>query len=597
MRRQLGPVGLAFLAGAAVLAAAPQASRYYPIADVRPGQIGTGRTVFAGNTIEEFKAHILGVITNVVGPKRNLILARLEGGPLAQTGVISGMSGSPVYIDGRLVGAVSYSLGSFPKEPLAGITPIAEMEEALNGSTAPAGSADLILKWPATQAEVFAALSRVATRTLRPASSLTGLAPNLKPIGLALALNGFDPLVESDVRLAMGVDPKAATAPSRSEQQSNAPLRPGDPVGVGMIRGDYELGATGTVTDVQGSRVLAFGHPFLNLGSTTLSMTRAHVYTVVPSLDSSMKIAVLGPVVGSVTQDRATGIGGTLGPPPRELAVSIRITSPRAPDRQLAFRVMHDQALTPLFTYVALVNAISAYERQNGALTVAVDGRVSFGNAGSVVVDDMFSGDAVMAAVASSLTTPVGTAAANEFRAAFAESLDVTVRVTEQIETTTIERVWLDTTRPRTGETHNVHVLLRHYRGGTETVTLPVVMPAQPGPVTLLVADASTLTTLEDRDLQPGRPTSWADLLARLGSIRRNNRIYVRLIRQQTGTVVGGAPLPALPASVRSVLDDDNTVSTAPVARNVLTGLEHRLPRVVRGSREIKLNVTTGPSR
>lgn len=612
MRRPLVPVILvACFAGAILVSAAPQAPRYFALAEVRPGQIAIGRTVFSGgNNIEEFRAHILGVITNVAGPKRSLILARLEGGPLAQTGVIQGMSGSPMYIDGRLVGALSYSLGSFPKEPLAGITPIAEMEEALANGTAPAGSADLALTWPASKAEVFAALSRVAARTLSPAgdfpaqsllqgsASNVALAPSLRPIGLALSLNGFDPTVDSEMRRALGAGERPALAPqANSAAKNETPLRPGDPVGVGMVRGDYELGATGTVTHVDGTRVFAFGHPFLNLGTTTLAMTRAHVYTVVPSLDASMKIAVLGPVVGTVTQDRTTGIGGTLGPPPRELAVRVRVTSPRAPDRELAFQVLHDQALTPLLTYVAILNAVAAYERQTGSLTATVTGRVSFGNAQTVEVDDVFAGEGVMAAVASAMTTPVGAAAGNEFRSIFAESIDVTVRVTEQIETTTVERVWIDTTRPRTGETCNVHVLLRNYRGGTETITLPVVMPAQPGPVTLLVADAPTLSTLEDRELQPGKPNSWAELLTRLGSARRNNRLYVRLIRQQTGTVVGGSPLPALPASVRSVLDDDNTVATSPVARSVLFGSEHRLQRVVRGSRELKLTVTAGSGR
>jgi hypothetical protein len=126
-----------------------------PIGDVRPGMVGIGRTVFAGDTLEEFRANIVGVLRNVNGPKRDLILARLEGGPLANTGVISGMSGSPVYIDGKLIGAVSYSIGSFPKEPLAGITPIAEMTEDVDGATParrPPGG--LALAWPATPSEV-----------------------------------------------------------------------------------------------------------------------------------------------------------------------------------------------------------------------------------------------------------------------------------------------------------------------------------------------------------------------------------------------------------------------------------------------------------
>ncbi len=604
MRQVSIGVMLAALLAGVRLASAPQAPAFFPIEDVRPGMTGIGRTVFAGDRIEEFQVHILGVISNVSGPKRDLILARLEGGPLANTGVIQGMSGSPVYIDGRLVGALSYSLGSFPKEPLAGITPIAEMTSAMS-STAPRGnSSDLSLMWPATPSAVYGALTRLVSRAASPLgglaqslrvegpSSLADLAPSLRPIGAAMVFSGFDPNVDRDLRHALNASGGDQSPASSSTTKAGGPLQPGDPIGVALIRGDLEMGATGTVTHVDGSRVLAFGHPFLGLGPSSLPMTRARIFAVIPSLDASLKISVLGPVIGTLTQDRATGIGGILGAGPSELTVNLTLTASGEPDRRLQFKVLHDQNLTPLFAYVAVLDALSAFERQTGALTLETTGRVSFGSAGSVAIDDLFSGDGVAAPAATIITAAIGAAAANEFRPALAESLDLTVRVSERIEMTTIERAWLDTTKPQAGATHTLQVLLRDYRGSTETISIPVTMPSQPGPVTLLVADAPTLSALEDRDLRPGRPTSWPDLLTRLNSARRNNRLYVRLISSSTGTVVGGAALPALPASVRSVYEEDKTVSTAPVAKTVVGAWEQRLSRMVRGSRELSLVVT-----
>ena len=594
-------LAIASLLAVSSLALVPQTPAYFPVADIRPGMVGIGRTVFAGTTIEEFRVNILGVISNVTGPHRDLILAKLEGGPLATTGVIQGMSGSPVYIDGRLVGAVSYALGSFPKEPIAGITPIGEMVSALDASAPRGGSGDLALTWPATSAAVFDALARLARRATAPlgglsdlriqgAASLAELAPSLRPIGAAMVFSGFDPNIDRDLRRTFDAASPPQSPPATSASPS-APLRPGDPVGMALVQGDLEMGATGTVTHVAGSRVYAFGHPFLNLGPTSLAMTRARVYAVIPSLDSSLKIAVLGPVIGTMNQDRATGVAGTLGNGPQELTVNITLASDRGPDKHLQFRVLHDQSLTPLFAYVGLLNAIAGFERQSGALTVTTSGTISFGPSGTVTIDDMFSGDGAVNAASSSTTTAIGVAAMNDFRPALAERMDVTVRTTEQTQTTTIERAWLDTTRPKAGATHTLQILVRDYRGGTETVSMPVTMPAQTGPVTLLVTDAPTLASLEDRELRPGRATSWADLLTRLNSARRNNRLYVRLISSSAGTVVGGATLPALPASARSIFDDDKSVTTAPVLKSVVGAWEQRMSRVVRGSRELNLIV------
>jgi hypothetical protein len=516
------------------------------------------------------------------------------------------MSGSPVYIDNRLVGAVSYSLGSFAREPIAGITPIAEMLTAVQSNGPRAASSEFDLVWPATPEMVFASLGRVVQRAsaplrspLRPSDvvgspSLADWAPRLRPIGAAMIATGLTPDLESYLRQALPSDTALLRGDEASPPAAQAPgprsLRPGDAVGVSLMRGDLEMGATGTVTHVDGTQVYAFGHPFLNLGPTSMPMTRAQVLTVIPSLDSSMKIATMGPVIGRLTQDRSTAVGGVLGTGPSELAVNLTLESQGAAPRRLQFSVLHDQSLTPLFAYVSILNSLITYQRQSGATTIAANGSVTFDGLGVLPIDDMFSGDQAISLAAASAMTPIGAMAANTFRPALPKSLDLTLRVSEVEDYSMIERIWLDTTRPTLGGTHTLHVQLRHFRGGTEVISFPVVMPPHvTGPVTVVVSDGSTLSTLEQKELRPAAPQSLEALFARLRDARSNNRLYVRLLTSSPGTAVGGESLPALPPSVLAALDADPT--KAAIARAVAGSWDKRLSRVVRGSREITLNL------
>jgi hypothetical protein len=414
-----------------------------------------------------------------------------------------------------------------------------------------------------------------------------------------MVLNGFEPGVGGDLRAALSAGsasqaPTNGPAPSRT---AAAPaLRPGDPVGMSLVRGDLEMGPTGTVTWVDGSRVYAFGHPFLNLGPTAFAMTQARVVAVLPSLDSSMKLSSLGPVIGTMSQDRATAVGGSLGAGPHELEVAVRLTSDRAAERRFRFFVMQDEFLTPIFSFVSVLNSISAYEREAGVLSIRATGTATFGPDGRVEFDDFFTGEAALGAAASTLTAPVAAALTNEFKTVRPEKLDLHLHVSEIQRVATIERAWLDTTRPELGGKHTVHVLLRDYRGSTETVSVPVTMPTQAsGPITLLVSDGASLNALEQRELKPAKPATWPDVVARLNASRRNNRLYVRLITAGPGTVVGGQTLSGLPASVRSVVDADAPVGPAPVARTIVGEWERPFDRLVRGSRELTL--TLAPSR
>jgi len=417
----------------------------------------------------------------------------------------------------------------------------------------------------------------------------------LRPIGTAIMLSGFDSGMAGRFEQALQV-PVRQAADRGSAPITNITLRPGDPVGMSLVRGDFEMGATGTVTHVDGAKVYAFGHPFLNLGPTQLAMTEAHVVTVLPSLDSSMKLASMGRVIGTVTQDRATAVGGTLGAGPAELRVRMNLRSPGSAPQQFEFHVLNDPSLTPIFAYAALLNALTAWERQTGVMSLAVRGSLSFGPDGTVEVDDAFSGDSALAIAASTVAGPIGTLMPNTFRAVTAESLTVDIDTNETEAYATIERAWLDTVRPAAGGTYRLHVQLRDYRGGTRVVDLPVTMPGQStGPLTLMVSDGATLQAFEQRELRPAAPISWADMLARSNSVRRGNRLYVRLLASTAGSILGGDILPALPASVQSAVQADPTTARASVSRAVVGAWEQRMDRPVRGSRE--LTITLDPAR
>src|SRR6476646_2595897 len=321
-----------------------------PISEIRPGMVGIGRTVFTGTQVQEFKAHILGVIENVIGTQRNLILAKLEGGPLASTGVIAGMSGSPVYIDGKLIGAVSYALGSFSKEPIAGITPIAEMTDSTTFSDVRPPGARVKVEFPLTRESLSAAF-RKALAWNRPfaerpndtelagISAVAGLGGSqlgtlLRPIATPLVMSGFEPDLADIFGGAFrdqGFVPTGGSVAGMREGEKpyEGPLKPGDAVGVMLVGGDLMLGGTGTVTHIDGNRVYAFGHPMYNLGPTEFPMTRAYVYTVLPSLVSSMKLSTTGEVIGTVLQDRATAIAGRLGAGPRLIPITLTLESAR----------------------------------------------------------------------------------------------------------------------------------------------------------------------------------------------------------------------------------------------------------------------------
>jgi len=588
----------------------PAATTSFPVDELKPGMVGVGRTVFQGDELQDFKVHILGVLRNVIGPRRNLILAKLEGGPLAETGVIAGMSGSPVYIDGRLVGAVSYSLGQFSKEPIAGITPIDEMVEATTRVTPRRPAERIALQMPLSPDNMRASLKQ-AFSWMRPFAESpndvqvfgSGLDASvgtmLRPIATPLTIGGFDASVIDPVASAFreqGFLPMMAAAGGQETAANrNQPLRPGDPLGVALVTGDLEFGATGTVTEVDGTRVYAFGHPFYGLGPTQFPMTRAYVHTILPSLFSSSKLASTGEIIGTVQQDRATAIAGTLGAGPTLIPINMKLTSDHGTTKTFKMSVVSDQLFTPLLAYVSILNTLSSYERQNGAASYAVRGSAMVKKYGKVDFEDLFTGDQPSIGAATYVVGPINFLLRNAFEDVDIEGLDLEIDASEQAKTATLERVWIDGNRPKPGTTVTLKALMRTYRGEEITRSVPVEIPANArGSVSIMVADGSRLSQMEARELQlqPLQTRDLPQMIRVLNQARKNNRLYVRLLTPDAGAVVKGESLSSLPPSVLAVMESDrNGGSFKPLGAALLGQWEITTDHAVSGSRTLTLSL------
>jgi hypothetical protein len=570
------------------------ASPIMPVSEVKAGMVGIGRTVFGGTTVEEFKAQILGVLENAMGPNRNLILARLEGGPLATTGVIAGMSGSPVYIDGRLVGAVSYSLGAFSREPIAGITPIDEMVDATRStSRRPVGTrARAELSLPLSAASLSATLQQVFARTspfaqspgdVRFAGTSTGavggaeLGALLRPITTPLVMGGFRgeiaDLVSSGFA-SSGFSPMSTGSAPAAATPSATTLSPGDAVGVGLVSGDLSLGGTGTVTAVDGARVYAFGHPFYNLGPTTFPMTRAWIHTLLPSLMNSTKLGSLGEVIGTFDQDRATAIAGTLGAAPPMLPITLVLDTDRGPSRTFHFEVVRDQLFTPLLTYLSVVNTLKSYEREFGTSSFMVKGRALVDKHGEIAFEDLFTGDSPSAGAAMYIAGPITFLLKNDFEPVEINKLDLTIVSSESPRTAVLERVWLDAPLARPGRSVALKLLVRTAEGEDVLHTVNVDIPANvAGPLTLMVADGTRLAQIEQRETRmQQQPQDASQLVKAFNKARKNNRLYVRLVSADAGAVVEGETLSALPASVLAIFDADRSGGGSTSLRSATLG-------------------------
>jgi hypothetical protein len=461
-------------------------------------------------------------------------------------------------------------------------------------------------------------LAAVAPERMRPVPlqgvSLTGvdllqphLGRNLAPIAMPASLLGF-PAESFDVVAPLlrqlGIEPLMGGAVASGGQQdpgpslADDPLEPGDAVGVGLVTGDLQITATGTVThvDPDTGNVYAFGHPLFNLGPIEYPMTRSTVHLVLPSLMNSFKMASSGDIIGTWVQDRSTAIKGVLNVRPRMIPLEVSVETSRGQERHYALELVDDELFSPVLAYASLIAILQSTERQFGNQTVKVSAWVETADNGIVSVEDIFTDQQAAVSASAMVAAPLAFLLNNDFEDIELEKIQVKVEATETPLTARLLRAWLDTDRVSPGGTVELKILLDTYRGEEKLETVEVTVPANvpSGRINLMIADATTLSAVERREARQGFvPKDMSQLVRAINALRKNNRLYIRLSRPDAGgAIVDGEYMSSLPPSVLNVLETDDSGSGITRLRNS-TFWEHELVTEynVSGARVLNLDV------
>ncbi|MCX6626653.1 MAG: hypothetical protein NTW28_03360 [Candidatus Solibacter sp.] len=545
MPRLVVPAALAL---AAVLSAQ---TALFPLKDLKPGMRGTGRTVFNGNKIEDFQVEILGVLDNI-GPKESLILARLSGGPLEHTGVMQGMSGSPVYIDGKLVGAVAMAF-PFAKDPIAGIRPIEAMLRTSTAATSP----------PPARAALALNEHDLTRRIPRPEPALGGEA-RMIDIATPISFGGFSRATldafAPQLR-ALGLEPRqGVTSGGKIESAMGNPadLKPGAMISVQLMAGDLSVGADGTVTHIDGNRIYAFGHRFLDIGSTALPFARAEVLTLLANTNTSFKISSAKEWVGTIYQDRNTAVAGELGKRPVMVPVTLNLSRAGKPVESYQMQMVNDTLLSPLLLQMAVFSAIAATERTVGAGSIRVTGQIEFQNASAPLrVDNMYAAENGSPMLASlSAAVPVAFVMQGGFESLQLKRVSLNLETFDQKKQLTIDGITTSRHDVRAGEKVQLNVSLTG-DNGAETirrVEYQVPIGAEPGVLYFTVADANTANIADFRQVLTAPARTSGQLVSTVNNLHPNTKAYIRVWRADPAFQLEGADLPDPPASVSLIL-------------------------------------------
>ncbi len=575
-------------------------SAFFPLEDIKPGLRGTGNTIYEGSKIEEFAFEILGVLRDTA-PGQNLILARLEGDKLEKYGVFSGMSGSPVYIDGALVGAVSYGF-NFATEPIAGITPIQEMVNVFS----PGPRRQLMagnrmrpsdLYNPASMQEI---LSRHRASVFTAPGEYSRLGP-LTQLYTPLNFSGLSPRTMdhfADQFRNFGFAPVAASASAQAEEwEESFPVEPGSTIAVQLVRGDAEISAVGTVTYVSGNKVYAFGHPFLGIGYTDLPMSSAGVIGVIPTMMNSLKISNTGVPFGSIRQDRSSGILGISGEKAEMIPVELSLKTSRNEEKTFHYEVVTDSLLTPLMLSYTIYNTLVTSEKSVGKHTIQVISRISIKNYPEIYFQQSASGDSSAQAEATiAAVSPVYFTLNSGFENIKIEKISLEISSVEEEKNASLDKVWMDRTEIKAGEELGVTVFLRKKNGEISSEKFPIKIPEgiSPGTLKILVGDGISVAR-HDTKLREAEftPKNFDQVVRAVNNLKNNNRLYVRLFREEPGAVIDGFQSSSLPPSIMALYNSKKTKGdTVPIQYVVF--MEHELPRsesVIDGQKIIEVTV------
>ena len=537
----------------------PSSGGFFPLSEVRRGMTATAWTVFTGTKPEPMDVEILGVLRGARGPGHDMILAQLHGAKPEYTGVVAGMSGSPVYIGNRLLGSLSYRIGQFSKDPIAGITPIEQMLEVRD------------LPMEAEGTGIRDQKTGNAEQQLQESAQ-----DNFQAMETPLVMSGFRP---EAIRLwqqqmaGTGLEMVAAGGMSGSSQSSGpegldmapsaaaiASVVPGSAVSMQLVRGDLEIAATCTVTYIDPKQLLACGHPVLQAGPVSLPMTTAEVVATLASPLNAFKIVNTGDSIGSFTEDRDSAIRGVLGLKARMIPVHIVVHS-AAGERKLNIEVLDLPSLTPQAVLVALYESLLATNESTADTSYHLTGNIDLDGYPASPLDLwVSSGDQVAAPLETALLTGerFSRLYSNGARQGSVQGIDLHVEAIPrriQVELETARLVSGDIVHA--GDTVVVEATIRPWQKPARNVRIPVTLPARlgAGNLRLLISDSGTLDRTLDQPRFSSRPADLKTVLAQARTQHAADRIYVSLLVPETQAGMAGQTLASLPLSMANALE------------------------------------------
>jgi len=522
-----------------------------PLNALRPGMKGEVWTVFQGTQPESFGVQVTGIVRNALGPGKSLIICELTDPRVQPMGATAGMSGSPLYIDGKFVGALSYQIQSFETVRYAGFTPAADLAEVSDKVEAAPASATAAVPPIANQKskiENFSPCTPVFTfGGLSPAVAEL-LAPHFAAVGLTVASLGGNTLASQ---------PETQNAKPKTERGGNAALRPGSSVSVALATGDITLAGTGTVSTVDGDRVTAFGHPLLTLGEAALPMCSAEVITILPSSQKSMKLVNVGPVIGTIRQDRLSAVSGTLGVGPAMIPVDINVASPGGPARTLHYNVVRQPYLTPAIVAAGVAQAILGSNDGGLSEGFRLNSNIVFPAGQSLAAQTLYPGPQAFALALNDFLQSLSSSLLNPYEKTFPDRLTFTIEPLTQNPLVIVDLFQLSRTTARAGETVEATLAWRDFQGATHREVQRLTLdPAWTGKtLDIVLANGRQLDELTGRPrVRPAAQfRSFDSFLAAIRDDRRNDGAYLAVLEKSPVFTDQDVPTVELPGTFERI--------------------------------------------
>ncbi|MCE1203460.1 MAG: hypothetical protein LWW79_02485 [Holophagaceae bacterium] len=553
------------------------------VGEIRAGMKGFGRTVFQAGKIDRFEFEVLGVQKNAA-PGRSRIMVRASGGPLADTGILAGMSGSPCYIDGKLIGALSTGI-AFEKEPIGGITPIAEMLDQLRDipELAPSRTPLILPKLEPPKVLKAALLGQML--------DFNTLAGESDPQALPMALAG-SPLGADAQRLWSGWPVTFTAVPTLAGGREDAsPIEPGGMAAITLMQGDLDLAASGTITYVSGKRVLLFGHQLFNLGPVDLPLWSATVSTTVASYQNSFKLAMPVAPIGALRLDRSSGVAGILGAEARMVPMRIGLNLGGKKTLNFRFELMDHPVATAALAATAVAQTLDAHTRGLGLQSLSMQGNIKLAGQPAIVIENVIA-DLNPGRMSQYVGAMLQAICLNPFEKPLIEGISLTIKAEERLDLTAIAGVRLLKARAKRGEVLPVLVTLQNIQGVRETATFNIQVPssAAKGKAILMVGDGYSLTAA-DPDERVIETASLGDVVRILNGALRNNHAYALLVQAQPGAGLRGSRIEGIPPSVASLVGGDGASSDNRLQRRIIGRALLPLEREVRGISQLEVEI------